>query len=97
MIQVGWKDDALVLGMSTVLDAKDSVNKDRKKPSATSTSARTARAPFGRDEYIKSMLIPLFFDLYNYNMGAVDRGDQLAAINPGLRHCVRRGWQAVEH
>jgi hypothetical protein len=91
VIQVGWKDNAFVLGMSTILDAKDSVNKNHKKPSAISTLAKTTRAPFGQDEYIKSILILLFFDLYNYNMNAVDQGDQLAAINPGLRYYVRGG------
>jgi hypothetical protein len=97
VIQVGWKDNALVLGMSIILDTKDSVNKDRKKPSVISMSAKTTRVPFGRDEYIKSMSIPLFFELYNYNINTIDRGDQLAAINPGLRYYVRGGWQAVEH
>jgi hypothetical protein len=43
------------------------------------------------------MAIPVFWDLYNHNMNAVDRGDQLAAMNAGLRHCVRGGWQAVEY
>jgi hypothetical protein len=81
----------LVLGMSIILDAKDSVYRNRKKPSVISMSAKTARIPFGRDEYIKSMSILLFFDLYNYNMNAIDRGDQLVAMNPGLRYCVRGG------
>jgi hypothetical protein len=77
--------------MSIVLDTKDSVNRDRKKPSAISMSARTTRVPFERDKYIKSISIPLFFDLYNYNIGTVDRGDQFAAINPGLRYYIYRG------
>jgi hypothetical protein len=91
VIQVGWKDNTLVLGISIVLDTKDSVNRNRKKPSVISMLAKTTRVPFGRDEYIKSMLILLFFDLYNYNMNAIDRGDQLAAINPRLQYYVRGG------
>jgi hypothetical protein len=72
VIQVGWKDNTLVLGISIVLDAKDSVNRNRKKPSVIFMLAKTTRVPFGRDEYIKSMSIPLFFDLYNYNINAID-------------------------
>jgi hypothetical protein len=97
VIQVGWKDNTLVLGISIILDAKDSVNRNRKKLSATSMLAKTTRAPFGRNEYIKSISILLFFDLYNYNINAVDRGDQLVTINPGLWYYVHGGWQAVEH
>jgi hypothetical protein len=97
VIQVGWKDNALVLGMSTVIGGEGSVERQRRKPKSSSTSAKTARAPFGPDEYIKAMSIPLFYDLYNYNMNAVDRADQLAANNSGLRHVRRGGWQATEH
>jgi hypothetical protein len=83
--------------MSTVLDGEKIVERQHHKPKATSTSAKTTRAPYGPDEYVKLIAIPLFWDLYNHNMNAVDRGDQLAAMNTGLRHCVRGGWQAVEH
>jgi hypothetical protein len=75
MIQVGWKDNTLVLGISIILDTKDSVNRNRKKPSVISMLAKTTRVPFGQDEYIKSISIPLFFDLYNYNINTIDRGD----------------------
>jgi hypothetical protein len=77
--------------MSIILDTKDSVNRNHKKPSAISMLAKTTRVPFGRDEYIKFMSIPLFFDLYNYNINTIDQGDQLAVINPRLRYCVRGG------
>jgi hypothetical protein len=60
-------------------------------------STKTTRVSFGRDEYIKSMSIPLFFDLYNYNINIIDQGDQLAIINPRLRYYVHEGWQAVEY
>jgi hypothetical protein len=69
----------------------NSVNRNRKKPSAISILAKTTRVLFGRDEYIKSISILLFFDLYNYNMNAVDRGDQLIVMNPRLRYYVREG------
>jgi hypothetical protein len=91
VIQVGWKDNTFVLGMSIILDAKDSVNRDYKKLSVISILAKTTRVFFGRDEYIKSISILLFFDLYNYNINTIDRGDQLAVMNPGLRYYIYRG------
>jgi hypothetical protein len=97
VIQVGWKDNTLVLNMFIILDTKDSVNRNRKKPSAIFILAKTTRAPFGRNEYIKSISILLFFDLYNYNMNTIDRGDQFVIINLGLWYYVRGGWQAVEY
>jgi hypothetical protein len=96
-MQVGWKDNTAVLGISTVLTQNETVDRLRHKPKATSTSAKTARASYGPDEYTKTMPIPLFWDLYNHNMNSVDRGDQLAVINAGLRHMARGGWQAIEH
>jgi hypothetical protein len=91
VIQVGWKDNTLVLGIFIILDTKDSVNRNYKKPSAIFILAKTTRVSFGQDEYIKSISIPLFFDLYNYNINIIDRGDQLAVINPRLRYCVYGG------
>jgi hypothetical protein len=88
---VGWKDNTIVLSMSIVLTQNETVDRLRYKPKATSISAKTARAPYGPDEYTKTMPIPLFWDLYNHNMNSVDRGDQLAAMNAGLRHVVRGG------
>jgi hypothetical protein len=75
MIQVGWKDNTLVLSISIILDIKDSVNKNHKKPFVIFMLAKTTRVFFGRDKYIKSMSILLFFDLYNYNINIIDRGD----------------------
>jgi hypothetical protein len=62
-----------------------------------STSAKTTRALFGEDEYKKDLLIPQFFDNYNYQMGHVNRADQLSCYNPSLRRYRRGGWQAIEH
>jgi hypothetical protein len=44
--QVGFKDMAFVLGMSTVYDIDTIPLNMRKQPSETSTSAKTAIAPF---------------------------------------------------
>jgi hypothetical protein len=90
-MQVGWKDNTIVLGISIVLTQNKTVDRLRYKPKVISTSAKTTRAPYGPDEYTKTMPIPLFWDLYNHNMNSIDRGDQLAVINTGLRHVARGG------
>jgi hypothetical protein len=53
MVQVGPKNQAFVLGISTIQDVKNIILRSRKKPSTTSTSAKTAKALFGEDEYKK--------------------------------------------
>lgn len=65
------------------------VIRHRKRPALTSTSAKTARQPFGLAPE-KDLPIPKFVDDYNHFMGYVDRADQLRASNPGLRQ-IRRG------
>jgi hypothetical protein len=93
---VGWKDQAFVLMMSSVLSADEKVVRSRKRPKETSSKAKTSRVPF-REDPVKELSIPVITDEYNYHMGAVDEFDHLTAQNPGLR-CVRRGGsQALEH
>ena len=91
---MAWKDNALVLYQSTVDIATETVLRNRKRPSKTSTSARTARVPFG-DEPRKVLPIPGFIDRSNHNMNDVDQGDQLQASYPGLRRCRRGVWQSL--
>jgi hypothetical protein len=94
--QVGWKDQAFVLIMSSVLSGDEQVVRLRKRPKETSSKAKTARAPFGK-EAVKELSIPAIADQYNYQMGAVDEFDHLTAQNAGLRHVERGGHQALEH
>lgn len=75
---VAWKDNALVLFMTTVGGELDFVERERKRPSETSTSAKTSRKPFG-DNATKVLGIPVLDDKYNHQMGAVDQGNQLKA------------------
>lgn len=71
---MAWKDNALVLSMSTASDALKRVKKLRRRPSETSSAAKTARVPFG--QHARAWLeIPEYEELYNYEMGAVDRGN----------------------
>jgi Transposase IS4 len=93
---VGWKDQAFVLIMSSVLSGDQRVLRLRKRPKETSSKAKTARVPFGKDA-VKELSIPAIADGYNYHMGAVDEFDHLTAQNAGLRHIERGGHQALEH
>jgi hypothetical protein len=93
---VGWKDQAFVLMMSSVLSGDERVVRLRKRPKETSSKAKTSRVPFG-EEAVKELSIPTIADAYNYHMGAVDEFDHLTAQNPGLRPVRRGGAQALEH
>jgi hypothetical protein len=57
VMQMGWKDNALALTMSTVFDGSACVTIVRKRPKKTSTNAKTARVPFG-DQPTKELEIP---------------------------------------
>ncbi len=94
--QVGWKDQAFVLMMSSVLSGDEKVVRLRKRPKETSSKAKTSRVPFGR-EPVKELSIPAIADEYNYHMGAVNAFDQLTGQNAGLRPVRRGGHQALEH
>jgi hypothetical protein len=72
------------------------IDRLRKRPKETSSKAKTARRPFGK-EAVKVLSIPAIADGYNYHMGAVDEFDHLTAQNAGLRHVERGGHQALEH
>ena len=76
--QIGWKDQAFVLMMLSIMSGDEKVLRLRKRPKETSSKAKTAREPFGSDA-IKELLIPAVADGYNYHMGAVDEFDHLTA------------------
>jgi hypothetical protein len=91
---MAWKDNALVLFMSTVDDGSGGVERLRKRPSETSSAANTSRVPFG--DYARALLkIPEFDDNYNYNMGAVDQGNSLKVSNTCARKCRKGGHQSL--
>jgi hypothetical protein len=60
--------------MSTVNDGSQVIEKLRKRPSETSTLAKTSRVPFNR-QAPALLNIPLFNDLYNHGMGYIDEGN----------------------
>ena len=57
--------------MITGYIAQEIVEKNRKRPKKTSTSASIARAPFG-DEFTKVLPIPSIIDGYNNGINIVD-------------------------
>ena len=56
--QTAWKDNAVVLTMSNVLDGKEVLNRPRKRPEETSSKARNARI-FVETNSEKELEIPL--------------------------------------
>ncbi len=71
-----WQDNNAVQGMTTGYSLQEEIEKERKRPKLSSTSATVARAAFG-DQIRKVLPIPGAIDGYNMSMGMVDRANQL--------------------
>ena len=71
VLWLAWQDNNIVLLLSTIHSPEIYTPTKRKRPSATSTNAAIARAPFG-DEIIKELEIPTAINDYNHYMGGVD-------------------------
>jgi hypothetical protein len=91
---LAWQDNNLVLGLSTVhtVDkSTDLVERDRKRPSKTSTNAAQVRPIFG-DSHTKKLFIPNYIDDYNHHMGGVDIANQLRESYETHRRTFRSWW-----
>ena len=90
---LAWQDNNIVLLLSTIHSPYLYVPVERKKPSATSTNAAIARAPFGSDAPIwkKQLDIPVAINDYNHGMGGVDIANQSRATD-GIRQRTMRTW-----
>ncbi|RKK31123.1 hypothetical protein BFJ66_g15994 [Fusarium oxysporum f. sp. cepae] len=92
--QIAWKDNSLVLFLTSVFKGDELVKRKRKRPNTMEARARPIQRFFG-DEAVKDFNIPLVAAIYNDEMNHVDRGDQLRA-SLGYNHRIRRGpWQAL--
>jgi hypothetical protein len=92
--QIAWKDNALVLFLTSVFKGDELVKRKRKRPNTMEARARPIQRFFG-EEAVKEFEIPSFAAIYNDEMNHVDRGDQLRA-SLGYDHRIRRGpWQAL--
>ena len=76
VFQVAWKDQAMVLFMSTVSNGTARIVRQRRRPTKTATNARTSRMVFS-DAVVKDLPIPNYIDIYNHFMNGVDIADQL--------------------
>ena len=95
VFQVAWKDQAMVLFMSTVSDGTKRIVRQRRRPAKTSTNARTSRMVFG-DAVVKDLAIPDYIDMYNHFMNGVDIADQLRSYyNTQKSHW--KSWKALWH
>ena len=79
--------------MTTVHDGSQYTIRDRKRPSETSSSAKTSRLPF-KGESHAMLPIPTMIDEYNHHMGFVNQGDQLHSYN-SMTRIIRKGWKAL--
>ena len=87
---IAWKDNALVLFISTIDDGSQVIKKLRKRPLKTSSFAKTSRVPFNRQaQALLNILV--FDDLYNYKIGYIDKGNHLKATNTYTRQCYKGG------
>ncbi|CAG9950100.1 unnamed protein product [Clonostachys rosea f. rosea IK726] len=92
--QIAWKDNALVLLLSTVYEGTEFTTRIRKRPTTTHARARAIKHFFGAEPVKEARLLSAAAD-YNDHMGAVDRGDQLRQ-QEGLEHRICKGpWRAL--
>jgi hypothetical protein len=73
------------------------VEQQQKRPKITLILAKTTKVIYGLKKYIKTISIPLFYDLYNYNINIMNKANQLVTNNTGLCKYRRGGWQALKH
>ena len=95
VLEFAWKDQQVVLFMSTVSTGTKTVKRMRRRPAKTSTNAKTSRAVFG-DQAVKELSIPDFIDLYNHFMNGVDVADQLRCYYNTQRVHLRT-WKPLWH
>ncbi|KAM5528426.1 hypothetical protein FOXYSP1_18907 [Fusarium oxysporum f. sp. phaseoli] len=94
--QIAWKDNSLVLFLSTVYSGADDQRtpKRRKKPANKGAQSKPIQETFS-DAVIKVIPIPTVSASYNDEMNHVDRGDQIRSYT-SYEHRFRRGpWQAL--
>ncbi|PVH67359.1 hypothetical protein DL98DRAFT_443835, partial [Cadophora sp. DSE1049] len=84
------KDQAFVLFITSVLLGEDTIKRLRKRLKETSLKAKISKIVFEESEAIKTLLIPVVADKYNYNIRAVDKADYLISEYAGLKE-IKKG------
>lgn len=95
VLEFAWKDQNVVLFMTTVHTGLETVKRFRRRPPKSATNARTSRQPFG-ESTVKKLLIPQFIDHYNHFMNGVDVADQLRSYYTTQRTHVKN-WKPLWH
>ncbi len=85
----------MVLFLSTVYRATDTVIRLRKRPKNANSSHKKAACDVFGDAFEKELPIPIGIDAYNHYMGAVDIGDQLRASYAWDHKWKRARWQPL--
>ncbi|KAF5231438.1 hypothetical protein FANTH_13418 [Fusarium anthophilum] len=92
--QIVWKDNSLVLFITTVFQGDERTGRKRKKPSIEYLRAWPIQRFLG-EETTKVVPIPTVAAAYNDEMNHVDGGDQLRSYT-SYDHPIRQGaWQAL--
>lgn len=94
-MQFGWKDQNVVLFMTTVSNGRKTVKRLRRRPAKTATNARTSKAMFG-DQARKELPIPEFINMYNHYMNEVDNADQLRCYY-NTQRVHFKSWKPLWH
>jgi hypothetical protein len=87
--QIAWKDNALVLFLSTVYRGPETIVRKRKRPNSTQPHSRSIKQKFGSHSVLQ-LSLPSIAAHYNDNMNAVDIADHLRS-NMHSDHRQRRG------
>lgn len=95
VLEFAWKDQNVVLFMTTVSNGKEVVIRSRRRPPKTATNAATSHVVFG-DKTIKELAIPEFIDTYNHFMNGVDQADQLRCYYTTQRVHLKH-WKSLWH
>ena len=95
VMEFAWKDQNVVLFMSTVSNGQKTVKRLRRRPAKTATNARTSRAVFG-EMTTKELDIPEFINMYNHYMNGVDNADQLLCYYSTQRVHLK-SWKPLWH
>jgi hypothetical protein len=91
---IAWQDNNTITALSTVhtvYQPTDWTSRLRKRPAKILTSAKIAQEPFD-DQATKELPIPRLIDEYNFNMGGVDRANQLRASYKTHQKALRSWW-----
>lgn len=93
VLEYAWKDQNVVLFMTTVSNGRRQVVRELSRSAKTATNARTSRAVFGSSA-VKELSIPKLIDMYNRFMSGVDQADQLRSYY-STQPTPNKNWRSL--